>query len=316
MPGIGGKLGAARPEFPVVAGDARDQFVELAQPRADVTLAVAAAARIAHARHLGRALGVLHVLLHIGAELEPSGGVIIEVVGFVLQLRLRFERFDHAREPWRRKCLPHTEPAQQPIAQRRLARGIVRGTPGQQPQVPQTERGASLRGRGHFQQPYDLRPAPVGDVDLAALEVLAQLGQQSRRLRGEADRAGRARNGVSIAACKRLRGTRCATAVEGHQIQKALCTDRCDRKAHQEAVEKSFGDLVGGYFVGCADSAYQGAVLAACAVVELALVQQREQGVEDRAVRLEYLIDECDRRLRQVAGRLALVAVLLQRADG
>jgi hypothetical protein len=54
------------------------------------------------------------------------------------------------------------------------------------------------------------------------------------------------------------------------------------------------------------------AALAPGPVVEFALVEEREQRVEDRAVGLEHFVDEGDGRLRQEAGRHALVAVLLQ----
>ena len=71
--------------------------------------------------------------------------------------------------------------------------------------------------------------------------------------------------------------------------------------------------LFGRHLVAGADHADQRRAHARAAVVELALVEQREQRVEDRRVGLEHLVEEGDAGGGQVAVDQALVAVVLQR---
>ena len=85
--------------------------------------------------------------------------------------------------------------------------------------------------------------------------------------------------------------------------------------AQEEAVEDRVERLVPGHLVRGREDADQRAAYHLAAARELALVEQREQGVEDRAVRLEDLVEEDDLRLGQHAGRVAAVDALAERGD-
>ncbi len=99
------------------------------------------------------------------------------------------------------------------------------------------------------------------------------------------------------------------------QIPESLGADGLDRQTQQEAVEESFPDLVLGHRIGRADDADQGAALTPRPVVELPLVQERQQRIEDGAVGLEHLVDERDGGVRQEARGMPLVPILLQGLD-
>ena len=191
LPGIRGEVGAPRPELVRIAGNARRQVVDLAHPGADVRLAVPAAPRVAHARHLRCALGVVHAFVQVGTEPQPTRGIVVEIVGLALDRGLRLERLHHARQPRGREYLANAEPRRQPVVDRLLALDVVRRAPGQEPQIPHGELATSFGGRRGLQQPHDLHPAPVRHVDLPAVEVRAQLGQQVRHLLRDPHLAGR-----------------------------------------------------------------------------------------------------------------------------
>ncbi len=99
------------------------------------------------------------------------------------------------------------------------------------------------------------------------------------------------------------------------QRTEARRADCGDRQAHQEAVEEGVGHFVFRHLVGGTDGADQGAVLASGAVVEFALVEQRQQGIEYGAVGLEHLVDESNRGVRQESVGVPLIAILFQRFD-
>src|SRR5487761_667359 len=99
------------------------------------------------------------------------------------------------------------------------------------------------------------------------------------------------------------------------QRTEARRADRGDRQAHQETVEEGVGDFVFRHLVGGTYRADQWAMLASGAVVEFALVEQRQQGIEDGAVGLEHLVDERNRGVRQESVGVPLIAILFERLD-
>ena len=88
-----------------------------------------------------------------------------------------------------------------------------------------------------------------------------------------------------------------------------------DHEAHQEAVVDRRQLVLLGQLVGRAEDGQQRHLDAVAAVVEAALVEQREQRVQDRRARLEDLVEERDVRLGQLVRRDAAVLVLLERAQ-
>jgi hypothetical protein len=115
------------------------------------------------------------------------------------------------------------------------------------------------------------------------------------------------------AAVQRHRARRGRRAVQRQQGVERGVADRRHRHPHEEAVEEGLQRLVGRQLVAGRHHADERRALAAAAVVELALVQQRQQRVEDRRVGLEHLVEEGDAGGRQEAFGQAFVAVGFQR---
>jgi hypothetical protein len=149
-------------------------------------------------------------------------------------------------------------------------------------------------------------------------EVLAQFGQHSdkrRRQRYGGRGFGQAREVAAVQPQFIRRRRPVAQAAGLEQGAEAAGADRRHRQAYQEAVEEGLGDFVLRHLVGGADGADQRAGLAPGAVVELAFVEQGQQGIEDRAVGLEYFVDECNRGIGQEALGVSLVAVVFEGLD-
>jgi hypothetical protein len=85
--------------------------------------------------------------------------------------------------------------------------------------------------------------------------------------------------------------------------------------AQEEAVEDRLEALVGGHLVRRAEHAQERHVDHGAAVVELPLVEEREQRVEDGAVRLEDLVEEDDLGLGHHALGAAAVGALAEGGD-
>jgi len=99
--------------------------------------------------------------------------------------------------------------------------------------------------------------------------------------------------------------------LQAEQSVEALVRDRLDEKTHEEAIRErrhAVRDLV-----RCGDDTRERHRASLGAVVEDPLVQDAEQGVQDRAVRLEDLVEERDVRGRQVPVDQPLVSVALER---
>ena len=85
--------------------------------------------------------------------------------------------------------------------------------------------------------------------------------------------------------------------------------------AEEEAVEDRVQRLVPGHLVRGGEDADERALDHLAPARELALVEQREQRIQDGAVRLEHLVEKDDLRLRQHARRVALVRAVAERGD-
>mmetsp|Transcript_7892 Transcript_7892/g.23585 ORF Transcript_7892/g.23585 Transcript_7892/m.23585 type:complete len:205 (-) Transcript_7892:406-1020(-) len=96
------------------------------------------------------------------------------------------------------------------------------------------------------------------------------------------------------------------------EVPQPLARDLAHRPSDQESIVQRVQLLALGQLVARADQAQQRDLHSLRPVVEEPLVEQREQRVQDRRVRLEDLVHEGDLGGGQVAVHLALVPVLLE----
>ena len=116
------------------------------------------------------------------------------------------------------------------------------------------------------------------------------------------------RGGLGLAAAGQLPARR-------QQLLEPGVGDGLDEGAHQEAVGEGGEMLVLGQAVGGADAHAQRAVQHGVAAAEGALVEQRQERVEDGGGAEEHLVEERQIRLGQHAGGLGLDDALLELAQ-
>jgi hypothetical protein len=144
--------------------------------------------------------------------------------------------------------------------------------------------------------------------------MLAQFGQHGDEIGGSATAAQPAR-GAEIAAAQR------SASGGGHASRHSAASSRAPKPA---ALTGTTGTRTRKRSKKASPTSSSGTSLVAPmalisgqagvrTVVEFALVEQREQGVEDGAVGLEHLVDEGDRGIGQEAVGVTLVAVFFQR---
>ena len=253
-----------------------------------------------------------------GAGQRQLAGAVVAL----LLLRAAFDfplllkRIGRACQPGRvlRRGLRHV--VRKPVLQARHLRRLRGHQVRHQPQVHRIDLGPAVGQRGGAQQADQLPPAPVGHDDPLArakrpqcLQVRNDVGRQRHRVPLDQPRtqffARDRRRRLSM----RLRGS----CTQGQQWRKRGIADRRDRHTHQEAVVKRHQRFVLRHFIGGAYHADQRCAGACRAVVELALVQQRQQRIQDRRVGLEHLVQKRDAGGGQVAVGEPLVAVVFER---
>ena len=237
--------------------------------------------------------------------------------GFDLQLLL--ERFGRAREPLHIDRHGQPDFGHEPVAQRRHLLRPRGQHKGHQPQIPRVHRhGLDIGGRTarrlHLQQRGQLAPAAVGHGDSLRRAQGARLHQtlhhglrkrhrrcpltQFRQPHGIKPRHGLGQVGRQL-----------------QQVDKLLVGNRLHRHAQRKTVVEGLQRLVVGHLVGGTDHADQRHRHPAAAVVELALVEQRQQRVENGRIGLEHLVEKRHLRRGQKAFGQTLVTIILQRAQ-
>jgi hypothetical protein len=173
---------------------------------------------------------------------------------------------------------------------------------------------ASAEPRPRAEPREALAPAPVRDRDPLVRERAAQPRRQPQRTVGD-------EHALDLGLCRRelgerhalLRLARLGRAQHGEEAE--VLADRLEAQPHEEAVVEGRELVLVGKLVGRADEAEQRHRDDVAAVVEAPLVEDPEQRVQDRARRLEHLVEEGHVRLGKLVRRHAPVLVALERRE-
>ena len=187
----------------------------------------------------------------------------------------------------------------------------------QKPAIPDRRGFPPVGQRRRLQKLHHLAPAAVRHRYLFGCAPFPQVAQQGHHVLGHPNVSGSLPYPVkvSLGQPECFRDLRCGLTPEVQQVGEPVFRHRVDAQSQQEPVEQSVELLAIGKLIARADHGHEWRPLAAGTVVELALVQQGKQGVEDRAVRLEYLVEKGDGGGRQVGFGQPFVTVLFETLD-